>query len=238
MPGSELVQSLLRGMDILKLISSKPEGMRLSELVDETGLQKSTLHNLLRTLAAREFIVKDSLNRFAVGPAIVEMANAVSKNDIREKIKKHLLHLAELFPGHVVTLATLKGSKIQRIMRVSPDLPGMVQTPSEQMLMPYISVTAIALQAGNPVPAAELEKRFPFEDYGVGKWGTRERFDLLKKQVLKDGFCCQFSEERTAAAFIMPDTLALGFSIGKKMVNMLAEYNSAAQEMRRIVWNQ
>ena len=83
MPHSELVQSLLRGLDILKLISSKPEGMRLNEIVEATGLNKSTIHNLLRTMAAREFVVKDALNRFTIGPAVVEMGDSVRKNDIQ-----------------------------------------------------------------------------------------------------------------------------------------------------------
>ena len=63
MPNSELVQSLLRGLDILQLIALKPEGARLNELAEAAQLNKSTLHNLLRTLAAREFVFKDSLNR-------------------------------------------------------------------------------------------------------------------------------------------------------------------------------
>ena len=55
MPHSELVQSLLKGLDLLKLISLKNNGVRLNELAAETGIKKTTLHNLLRTLCARDF---------------------------------------------------------------------------------------------------------------------------------------------------------------------------------------
>ena len=236
MPRSELVQSLLRGLDILKLISSKPEGMRLNELVEATGLKKSTVHNLLRTMAAREFVVKDSLSRFSTGPAVADMANSAGKSTLKEKLGNGLLQLAKLFPEHVITVSTLEGCKIKCIMRISPDLPRMIQTPSDHFFMPYVSVTAIALQAANPELASELEKRFPFEEYGVGKWGTPERFAQLKKEVLQDGFCCRVIEDRAAAAFILPDTMVLGISTSRKIPKFLEQYKSAAENLRLSVW--
>ena len=66
MPHSELVQSLLKSLDLLKLISLKNSGVRLNELAAETGIKKTTLHNLLRTLCARGFLVKDNANRFKI----------------------------------------------------------------------------------------------------------------------------------------------------------------------------
>lgn len=236
MPHSELVQSLLRGLDILKLISSKPEGMRLNEIVEATGLNKSTIHNLLRTMAAREFVVKDALNRFTIGPAVVEMGDSVKKNDIQQKLKTELLKVAVSFPDHVVTVSTLKGNRIKCIMRVSPDFPDMVQTPAEQFFMPYISVTAIALQAANHDLGAVLERNYPFEEFGIGKWGSEKKFRALKEQVLKDGYCCQFLQGKTAAAFILPGAMALGFSTAGTTPGMLAKYQSAADELRRAVW--
>ena len=236
MPRSELVQSLLRGLEILQLVASKPEGMRLNELVEATSLKKPTVHNLLRTLAAREFVVKDSLNRFSAGPAAAELAQQADKNAIEGKLSSRLLALAELFPGHVITVSTLQGSKIKCLMRVSSDLPGMVQKPAEQYFMPFVSVTAIALQAANPELESELEKSFPFEEFGIGKWGSEKRFAQLKTQVLKDGFCCHFTSDRSAVAFIMPDRLALGFSTRQKSVNMLEKYKAAAAEFRSSVW--
>ena len=42
MAQSDLVQSLLRGMELLRLAASAPEGMRLSELAEKSGLQKTS----------------------------------------------------------------------------------------------------------------------------------------------------------------------------------------------------
>ena len=59
MANSDLVQSLLRGLDIVELLAAHPEGMRLNDLADATGLKKPTAHNLLRTLCARDFVAQD-----------------------------------------------------------------------------------------------------------------------------------------------------------------------------------
>lgn len=236
MPHSDLVQSLLKGLDILQLISSNPEGMRLNELAEISKLKKPALHNLLRTLAAREFVIKDPLNRYRIGDTLLQIAQAAGKNDIEESLRKELLRLAALFPDHVITFSTIRNSRIKCIMRISPDQPEVVQKPAEQFFMPYTSVTAIALQSASRELGAELEKHFPFDEFGIGKWGSEEKFKQLKQQVLKDGFCCQITSKRSAAAFIMPDNLVLGFSIPRPMVNIIDRYSAAAREVRRAVW--
>ena len=62
MPRSELVQSLLRGLDILKLISSKPEGMRLNELVvEEDG--REVLQSVVSRLGVETTFATQVLSR-------------------------------------------------------------------------------------------------------------------------------------------------------------------------------
>ena len=101
MPHSELVQSLLRGLDILRHISSRPDGMRLNELAAVTGLKKPTLHNLLRTLAARGFVFKDSMNRFNIGHAFYEIAGTGIEAQRLAKAQNIFLELAAEFPHQV-----------------------------------------------------------------------------------------------------------------------------------------
>ena len=236
MAHSDLVHSLLRGLDILKLISSRPEGMRLNEITQDTGLKKSTVHNLLRTLAAREFLVKDSLNRFSLGPAVLDMASSMKKNDTMENLSTMLLDFSRRFPQCTLTVSALRGNEIRCLLRVSPDLPGLLQHPSDRIFMPYVSASAIALQSANPELSRELEKKFPFDEFGIGKWGTVKNFEQQKKQVLQDGFCCQHKKDSFAVAFILPDALVVGFSVQHVTQGILEQYSAAATEMRSIVW--
>jgi DNA-binding IclR family transcriptional regulator len=236
MAHSDLVHSLLRGLDILKLISSRPEGMRLNEITQDTGLKKSTVHNLLRTLAAREFLVKDNLNRFSLGPAVLDMASSIKKNDTMENLSTMLLDFSRRFPQCTLTVSALRGNEIRCLLRISPDLPGLLQHPSDRFFMPYVSASAIALQSANPELAGELEKRFPFDEYGIGKWGTLKKFEQQKQQVLQDGFCCQNKKDSFAVAFIMPEAMVLGFSSPQIVKGFLEQCSAAAAEMRSFIW--
>lgn len=61
-----LVKSAARVLDLLELLSSRAEPMRLNELVAFMGIPKSSAHGLVSTLVARGYIAKDSADRYTV----------------------------------------------------------------------------------------------------------------------------------------------------------------------------
>ena len=143
MANSDLVQSLLRGLDLVEFLAAHPEGAHLNDLAEATGLKKPTVHNLLRTLCAREFAARDDAGRYVVGPALIAAASRVG-NSTRGKIAETaLLELGGRFDGHVLTVATLTPTVVKCELRVSPDMPGVVQHPAGRDFMPYSSVSAI-----------------------------------------------------------------------------------------------
>ena len=118
MPNSDLVQSLLKGLDLLKLVSLKKGGARLNELALETGIKKPTLHNLLRTLCARGFLVKDDQGRFHVGGTVLEIAENQQTAFRRTRAADFCVAIQRKFPDNVVTLAMLSGGDVRCIFRV------------------------------------------------------------------------------------------------------------------------
>lgn len=238
MPHSELVQSLLRGLDILKHISSHLDGMRLNELSAATGLKKPTLHNLLRTLAARGFVFKDSMNRFKIGPALYEIAGSGTLARRQVKVQESFLALAQCFPRAVITLSGLSVDSVRCLLRVSPDVPGEIQHPAERFFTPYVMVSSIVLQAAYPGDAARLEERYPFDEYGVGMWGSLENFSAAKQKVLQDGFYCRVSRGKMSLAFVMPECHALGFCFPIEDKGDIEQYREAALDFRHAVWGE
>lgn len=236
MAQSDLVQSLLRGMDLLRLAASAPEGMRLSELAEKSGLQKTTAYNLLRTLCARDFLVKDQHNRFQLGPAVFEMAAASHTTSMMTLAGQAMRQLHEKFPLDVLTFSTLEGTEARCKLRFSPDRPGELQMPANRTFPPYISVTSLALQAAAPHKAENIERQYPFEDYGEGLWGSIFNFNRAKANTLKLGYCWRQSEERFSAAFIMPDGFVLGFGGEGIAETEGIRRHKAALEFRRKVW--
>jgi DNA-binding IclR family transcriptional regulator len=53
-----IIQSVQRAFDLLEHIARQPEGARLSELADGTGLNRSTAHNLLASLEELGYITQ------------------------------------------------------------------------------------------------------------------------------------------------------------------------------------
>lgn len=238
MPHSELVQSLLRGLDILKHISTRPEGMRLNELTAATGLKKPTLHNLLRTLSARGFVLKDSMNRFNIGPALYEISGSGTMARRIIKAQDILEKLAKKFPECTVTMSTVSLDEIRCLLRVSPDYPGKVQRTTERSFAPYVMVSSIVLQAAYPRETAALEERYPFEEYGIGMWGTPENFNAAKQKVLQDGFYCRICRNTMSIAFVMPECHTLGFSFPLEQKRDMEKYQEAARQFRNAVWGE
>jgi IclR family acetate operon transcriptional repressor len=53
------VQSLLRALDLLKVIAGEADGLRLVEIAERSGYATSTVHRLLTTLEERQFVFSD-----------------------------------------------------------------------------------------------------------------------------------------------------------------------------------
>ena len=236
MPHSELVQSLLRGLDILKHISTRPDGMRLNELTAVTGLKKPTLHNLLRTLIARGFVFKDNMNRFNIGPALYEISGSGTLTRRQMKAQTIFPSLAEELPGCTITLSNLSVDTVRCLLRISPDAPGELQHPAERYFTPYVMVSSIVLQAVYPEESVRLEERYPFDEYGVGMWGSQENFSAAKQKVLQDGFCSRISQRTLSLAFAMPECYVLGFSSPVEYKYEIEKYREVATSFRNAVW--
>ena len=236
MANSDLVQSLLRGLDLVELLAARPEGVHLNDLAEATGLKKPTVHNLLRTLCARNFAARDDSGRYVVGPALVAAADRARRSERDKRAETALLELADGFAGHVLTVATLTPTAVKCELRVSPDMPGTVQHPVGRDFAPYSSVSAIVLQAANPQEARRLETLYPFEEYGVGIWGDAAKFAAVRDRVLRDRCLMRERNGHVALAFVMPKCRSLGFSFHCADRVPLGPYRAAAAEFRRRIW--
>ena len=76
MARNELVHSLLRAMDVLELVGQADRGMTLAEVCSGLDMKPSTVHNILRTLAARDYLERTtSPVRFRLGSAVFRLGD-------------------------------------------------------------------------------------------------------------------------------------------------------------------
>ncbi len=91
-----MIHSVLKAIDILEVFSSDEPRLTLAEISERMELPKSTTHNLLNTLASRRYVEKREDGRYALGPAIIALTQAVRINvELRDVAAPLLRALAE-----------------------------------------------------------------------------------------------------------------------------------------------
>lgn len=67
-------QTVVRAVDLLKLIASNESGVRLTDIAHEMQLEKTTAHRLLKTLVSQNLLVMDPRNfKYRLGSLIFEL---------------------------------------------------------------------------------------------------------------------------------------------------------------------
>lgn len=85
----------LRTFDILNLLVSHKEGLRLTEIKDALKLPVSSVHNVLQTMVSAEVVIVDEDLRYSVGPRTVSLAlRTVQSLDVRNFARRPLQELA------------------------------------------------------------------------------------------------------------------------------------------------
>ena len=187
MPGNDLVQSLVRALDILEYVSRSPSGVRLSDAGAELGLNTTTAYNLMRTLALRGYLQKDSLSRYHLGGALNELLLQQRSNVLIQSAGAQLLEISSAMPGCVAGLTHLCDSHLRTVLRVSPERRNAVQYPMGVTLPLYSSCTGLAFLMQSTC-APGLFSYWPFEEHGANFWKERESLETFLEKSAKQGY--------------------------------------------------
>ncbi len=105
-----IIQSLDRALNILDLFNETDRELRITEISNKLGLNKSTAHSLLKTLKMHDYIKQnDETGKYSLGLKLVERGNyALSTLDIRTVAKPYLTKLSAI-SGQTVHLVVLDG---------------------------------------------------------------------------------------------------------------------------------
>src|SRR6187549_828661 len=95
MPHNELIQSLLRAVDVIELVAQSERGLSLGEVCNALGLKQPTAHNLIRTLVARDFVEKTtSPVRYRLGSAVARLAEERQHHNV---VRQASMIMTDLF---------------------------------------------------------------------------------------------------------------------------------------------
>jgi DNA-binding IclR family transcriptional regulator len=105
-------QSVLRAVALLKLFDDARPEWRLTELAQETGLNKTTTYRLLSALSSEGMVAKNpQSDTYRLGPQIVTLGGrALRANELRIIVRPELQRLA-LMSGETASLEILTGDE-------------------------------------------------------------------------------------------------------------------------------
>ncbi|GAA4726100.1 IclR family transcriptional regulator [Brevibacillus fulvus] len=107
-----IIQSVERALQILNLFDEHRSELKITEISSELGLNKSTVHSLLKTLQKYQYIEQNrDTGKYRLGLKLFERGNTVINSlDIQAIAKKHLQELS-VKTGHTLHLVVLSGQE-------------------------------------------------------------------------------------------------------------------------------
>ncbi len=114
------VASVDRAIELLFVLESASRDMGITELSKILGVQKSTVHNLVQTLMARDFVRQTDSGRFTLGFRLVRLGTAAADRlDLRRLADPILRELAAASNEYVL-LAVLHRNEVTIVDSVAP----------------------------------------------------------------------------------------------------------------------
>ncbi len=113
------VKSLDKALSILKLMIDERQDQSLTEIDKKLNLGKGTVHRMLDTLRANQFVRQDPMTlKYGLGLLAFEMGSVIKKEEfIRKIIYPYLNELSESCP-ETISAAILEYNEIRYIARI------------------------------------------------------------------------------------------------------------------------
>jgi len=236
MPGSELVQSLLRGLDALLLVAQAEDGMRLGELASRLDLKTSTIHNLLRTLAARGLVDKRHDNRYVLGPMVAKLARVQHNRSLLRRAGEALERLHRDLPDCILTFSESSGGQVRCRLRISPDQPNLLQRNLDLSFSPYTNASGLVLQAyADHELRDQIRRQSPFHEQAAHLWGTVETLDRFLAETRRQGYATPNFAGQTTWLIATPVLDGENRLLGILGANLLSTPNPSAAQRQSVI---
>lgn len=117
------VTSLDRALVVLETVATAgPEGLALGEIAARTGINKGSVHRLLRGLAHREYVARDGDDRkYILGEALRRLVRTFGAGDNLPLLFRPLLLELSRRTEELVHLGVLDGRRVVYLDKIEPE---------------------------------------------------------------------------------------------------------------------
>lgn len=152
---SGLVQSVDRALQILNFLSTRSDGFALTTISQELGLNISTCHHLISTLAYRNYVEQDpQTKRYMLGPKVLHLKNiALAASDLYAQALPVLRELNEK-SQETVHLAVLRNDELLTVAKLDALHSVRINRPDDARAI-HCTATGKAILAYLPEPEAQ-----------------------------------------------------------------------------------
>ncbi|CQR57259.1 IclR family transcriptional regulator [Paenibacillus riograndensis] len=157
------VPALERADLILTAISRKPGEYKMTDLCDATGINKSSMFSLLRTMEALNWVTKDEKEAYALGAGVAYLNKVFNESHKQNyNLVEHFLKAsAESIKavGETFQLSVLDRSEIIYLAKLEG--PSLVKLESSPGMRFPAHATAMGKMMLALLPPDELDRRYP-----------------------------------------------------------------------------
>lgn len=191
--------ALARGLEILRCFSAREPSLSNSDLAAYTGLPKSTVSRLTKTLVELGYLRRDSKTRqYFVGPSVLALGySALSNLRIAEIARPHMQALADA-TGALLSLATRDRLSMLYLEACSSDT-SMTLKMGRGVRMPIMS-TSIGRAFLAALPHQEREYLTSALQQKCTQQIYAENVDAVEREIRRfetDGYCLSIGEWNT-----------------------------------------
>ncbi|GAB3272903.1 IclR family transcriptional regulator C-terminal domain-containing protein [Sinomonas notoginsengisoli] len=116
-PGDQFVQSLARGLAVIRAFDAEHQEMTLSEVAARTGLTRATARRFLHTLVELGYVRTDG-RVFALAPLVLQLGYAYLSGQQLPELAQPILEELSHRNGESTSLAILDGTDIVYLARI------------------------------------------------------------------------------------------------------------------------
>jgi len=190
------IESLAKGLQVLRLFDESTTSLRLREIVDRTGVPMPTAFRIVATLEEEGFLERDEDGNIHPGLAVLTLGSSALRGAGLVEASERPLRALAAATGETVNLGVLQGDQVLYLARlrnadlvtaniqVGSTLPA-VWTSMGKVLLAYL-------------PADDITARLGPDAFGPGHGPnavtSREQLDAQLAEIREAGFAVQDQE--------------------------------------------